>query len=89
MNVQDLIERLSELDPEAPILLAHQPSWPLQFTLRGVATSQDIANGSECEEHGHYDCDKCAAVEEPVVYLVEGNHPDHPYAPRAAWEVAC
>ena len=21
-----------------------------------------------------------------VVYLVEGGHPDHPYAPRAAWD---
>ena len=88
MNVSELIERLHDCDPEAEVLLAHQPSWPLQFTLRGVAASEDIAGASECEEHGYYDCSDCADIGETVVYLVEGSHPDHPYAPRAAFEVA-
>jgi hypothetical protein len=89
MNVAALIERLADCDPDAEVLLAHQPSWPLQFTLRGIASSEDIAMDSACEEHQHYNCHDCAAASgEPVVYLVEGGHPDHPYAPRAAWDVA-
>lgn len=89
MNVRELMERLSDLDPDAEVLLAHQPSWPLQFTLGGVASSEDIAAESECDEHKDYNCDDCVAAQgEPVVYLVEGDHPDDPYAPRAAWDVA-
>lgn len=86
MTVRDLIDRLEDLDPDAEILLAHQPSWPLQFTLAGVAAGEDVAGDVECEEHGDYNCDECA--DSGVVYLVEGNHPDHPYAPRAVWNVA-
>lgn len=88
MNVSQLIERLQDLDPNSEVLLAHQPSWPLQFTVAGVAASDDIAGESECDDHGHYSCDDCASQEPGVVYIVEGDHPDHPYAPRAAWEVA-
>jgi hypothetical protein len=89
MSVRDLIERLQDCDPEAEVLLAHQPSWPLQFEVRGVASSEDIAMSAECNGHGDYNCDDCVAAKgEPVVYLVEGGHPDHPYAPRAAWDVA-
>lgn len=73
MKVYELIEMLQECDSDAEVLMAHQPSWPLQFTLRGVATSEDIATGEE-DYPG------------PIVYLVEGSHPDHPYAPHAAWD---
>lgn len=89
MNVRDLIERLQDCDPTAEVLLAHQPSWPLQFQVRGIASSEDLAMDTECGDHGHYNCDDCAAANgEPVVYPVEGGHPAHPYAPRAAWDVA-
>lgn len=86
MTVQELIDRLAELDPSATVLLAHQPSWPLQYELRGVASSEDIATESTCDDHTAYGCPVCEVAS--VVYLVEGNHPRHPYAPRAAWEVA-
>ena len=79
MNVRELIERLEDLDPEATVLLAHQPSWPLQFNLQGVASSFDLACYAEDEEYDDT---------ESVVYLAEGDHPDHPYAPSAVWEVA-
>ena len=88
MNVRELIERLQDLDPEAEVLLATQPSWPLQFVIGGVATSEDIDMDSECEEHQHYNCADCAAAKTNVVYLVEGGAAEDPYAPRAAWDVA-
>lgn len=86
MTVQELIDRLSEMDPGATVLMAHQPSWPLQFELRGIASGEDIAGETRCEDHQSYGCPLCDAL--LVVYLVEGSHPAHPYAPRAAWEVA-
>ncbi|WP_159623365.1 hypothetical protein [Ruania rhizosphaerae] len=85
MTVEELIEKLQECDPGAEVLLAHQPNWPLQFQVGGVASGEDIAGETECDEHHDYNCDECA---EPVVYLVDGDHPGHPYAPRAAWTVA-
>ena len=87
MTVEELIERLSELDSQATVLLAHQPSWPLQFEIAGVAASEDWVADTRCDEHGSYDCPVCRVP--AVVYLVEGDVPQAgPYAPRAAWEVA-
>lgn len=99
MNVRDLIELLESYDPEATVRLAVQPNWPLQYALARVASAEDIALDSPCEEHGDYNCDECAEGSngegrdgeggEAVVYLVEGGHPydASPYAPRAAWDV--
>lgn len=70
MTVQELIERLSELDPEATVRLATQPSWPLAFEMGGVATSQDIMdvdidyNGvpeGPCPDHEVEACEECLA----------------------------
>ena len=36
MNVRELIELLDDYDPEAPVLIAHQPSWPLAEVVAGV-----------------------------------------------------
>lgn len=88
MNVRELIEILEDCDQEAEVLLAHQPSYPLQFTLRGVATSDDLVGETRCDQHDHYSCDECVGDREPVVYLAEGHHPDHPYADAAIWDVA-
>lgn len=85
MTVQELIERLQTADPDAEVLLAQQPNWPLRFTIHGVATGADLAGETECSEHGHYSCDECASA---VVYIVEGDQPDHPYAPVEAWAAA-
>ena len=32
MNARDLIEMLEDLDPETEIRLAHQPSWPFEYS---------------------------------------------------------
>lgn len=85
-TVADLIAHLSDLDPDAVVRLATQPNWPLAYALGGIATSEDISGENQCSEHGHYNCEDCQ--KQGVVWLVEGNSCDHPYAPRAAWDAA-
>jgi hypothetical protein len=83
MTVQQLRDLLEDCDPEAEVLLAHQPSWPLQFTVRGVYAPEPFDPTDPINE----------GVEPPedrgnVVYIVEGSQPFYPYAPREAWDAA-
>jgi hypothetical protein len=81
MTVGDLRALLENLDDEAEVRLATQPSWPLAFHLAGVTTSQELF---EREQEVFADEDTSE-----VVWLVAGDHPsDSPYAPREAWAVA-
>jgi len=87
MTVNKMIERLQEVADdgfgEYEVRLAFQPSWPLQFTVAGIAAPDDEsrAMGEPDEEP-----DDAASV----VYLVEGGHPDDdsPYAPAWAFAAA-
>jgi hypothetical protein len=57
---------------------AQQPAWPLRFTIAGV-----------CAWEGVEDDDEHVAMDTPVVYICEGQHPDGtPYAPRDVWAIA-
>jgi hypothetical protein len=86
MTVQQLRDLLGNCDPEAEVLLAHQPSWPLQFTVKGIYAPDRFDPDDPYNE----------GIEPPederdygnVVYIVEGSHPAHPYAPREAWDAA-
>lgn len=87
MTVNELLERLREAADEGfgecEIRLAFQPTWPLQFTVAGIAAPNDEsrAQGEPDEEP-----DDAASV----VYVVEGGHPadDSPYAPAWAFAAA-
>lgn len=83
-TVADLIERLQELPEDAVVRIAHQPTYPLQFALRGVADSREVADWDEDEPSTHAD------DETVIVWLVDGDHPhdDSPYAPSAIWDAA-
>lgn len=35
-TVEDLIGTLSEMDPQAPVMVAVQPIWPFEHTITGV-----------------------------------------------------
>ena len=72
MTLGELIAHLDGLLDEG--LLATQPSWPLQFRCSGVAGSDLL--------HGDEDDQPVLGDEERAVWLVEGGHPFHPYAPR-------
>ena len=77
MTVNELVERLQEVADdglgECEVRLATQPSWPLQYSVGGIATPDDTVE----------------VPETPVIYLVEGNpiH-ESPYAPDWAFTTA-
>lgn len=71
-TVQDLLDALSEHDPEAEIRVATQPSWPVQYVLRAPVSTHDVDGP---QDGGN------------VVWLVAGDHPPSgPYAPSGLWE---
>lgn len=88
-TITDLIARLEEIAeeyPDAEVLLATQPNWPLRFGIAGVATSAEIDDqDGDMARHG-----SAEPLEQPVVvYIVEGSSDrDEPHAPLAAWEAA-
>ena len=90
MTVDELIERLEEISDgeglgSAEVLIAIQPTWPLQSNLRGVAISTELPGDAE----GEIEEDQDDQDEEPaVVWLVEGAQCEHPYAPRGVFEAA-
>ncbi len=74
MKVKELIEILSTLDPEAAVVLASQPSYPMEYALRGVAVRSDF-----CED------ERLSSGAQPSdVLLLEGSHLR--YGARAAWD---
>lgn len=46
MNVEELIERLSELDRDAEVRLATQPGWPFEYSLAQVHQSVQVPEGA-------------------------------------------
>ena len=53
-TVGELREYLEQFEDDAPIMLAHQPSWPLAEVLQDVRTAEDEDEEIECEEHDGY-----------------------------------
>jgi hypothetical protein len=89
MIVSELIELLQDADPEAEVLVAHQPGWPLQHTVHGVYDAAD--HEQACDEHDAYECDECDSppVNDHVYLVASDSHPEAgPYAPRDAWDGA-
>jgi hypothetical protein len=52
MNVEELIERLNEFDPAAPVRFASQPNWPLEYDIDNVVCVDlsDEENDEELQE---------------------------------------
>lgn len=40
-TVAELIERLQEHDPDAPLAIASQSAWPMEYTLADVASTDE------------------------------------------------
>ena len=82
MTVNEMIERLQEVaeagSGDCELRLAFQPSWPLQFTIGGVAEPEDLSPDEEPVDAAS------------VIYIVQGDHPsdDSPYAPAWAFDTA-
>jgi hypothetical protein len=79
MKVQELIEALSELDPEAEVRWMGQPHWPLEYTIRGVTCRSELVDDDEDED------DSSNEDKPDDVILVEGEHVG--YGNRNAWYV--
>ena len=84
MKVSELIEILSDMDPEAQVLVASQQNWPFECALYGVARRAEM-NGDDPDD------DEVAATYEPGtspsdVFLCEGTQLR--YGSKTAWEVA-
>jgi hypothetical protein len=71
-TVGELLELLADLDPELPVLIAHQPAWPLAEVVAGLVHSGDS------------DLDTFDSEIAECVWLVAGGpqHSRNPYAPR-------
>jgi hypothetical protein len=78
-TVQDLLDLLTGYDPETPVLIAHQPGYPLAETLAGVAHRDDVPAELGDEDQA-----------DDVVWLVAGGHPwdRSPYAPAWVFDAA-
>jgi len=79
MKVAELIRLLERMDEGADVMVAYQPSWPLQEKLSDVVEYRE----GEDDEDDRYDDEG-----EPVVYLVAGGQSAArgPYAPRGVFE---
>lgn len=63
MTVQELIDILSDCNPNAEVRLAFQPEWPFEYAIGEVVSSQDF-DLDEDEDEDEEDI-------EPVVYIGE------------------
>jgi hypothetical protein len=85
LTVNEMIDRLQEVaengSGDCELRLAFQPSWPLQFTVGGIAEPEEPKDPSSDEE---------PVDATQIVYIVEGSHPsdNSPYAPAWAFEAA-
>ena len=86
MTVQELIMLLEDCDPEAEVRLAHQAHYPLAFHAQGIAVPVEDGEAGLDD----YDDDNAEEDAQPenVVWILEGSHPDQPYAPSYLWDIA-
>ena len=89
MKVKSLIEALRSCDPDAEVLLAFQPHWPLETALKGIAVRKEFKDGAE----GHGGDDEAPPAHPPRdgeaesdVVLVQGDFLR--YGSKDAWDVA-
>jgi hypothetical protein len=90
MTVGELRDLLEDESEDTVLRIVHQPSWPLQEVIGGIANSRDIDEESDEEEDATATTDT-DADEPSILYLVANGHPDgrrdSPYGPRGAWDV--
>ena len=88
MKVNELIEILQEMDPEAEVLIMSQQSWPFENDLAGVCQRSDLVeeDDGEVEEEDQGRCIGGDELPSNDVFLVEGTQLR--YGSKRAWDVA-
>lgn len=82
MTVGEMKRLLEDMDDEMEVRIAHQPGWPLQYTVSDLIEApifeeEDIDDEDLADDEvlPHDDCPR-------VAYVVEGSqHYDNPYLP--------
>jgi hypothetical protein len=81
MIVHELIELLAEVkDQDAEVRIGHQPTYPLQFEITGIAVpAEDMVGEQVLDEDGEIP---------QAVYILDDEHPEgeNPYIPKVLWE---
>lgn len=52
-TVEDLIGALEEMDPQAPVMVAVQPSWPFEHSITGVINAQNGTVSLASKQEGY------------------------------------
>ncbi|MEQ6896231.1 hypothetical protein [Microbacterium sp. KR10-403] len=102
MKVQDLIDQLSDLNPEAELRIAYQPSWPMWESVTaaqaGTEEAQAINEDGLCSQcfasMDEHDDEECDGREEGVDVLTAEDAPavylvgggSNHYASKSLWE---
>jgi hypothetical protein len=63
-TVGELIACLEALDPDAPVAIASQPSWPFEFAIHTLAVADDgtVYIAQESQEKGYLPQAACQAL---------------------------
>jgi hypothetical protein len=82
MKVREMIDILSQFDPEATIYLAAQPGYPVEYATVGVAVRSELEGEGEPEAR----TSPVANSRPNDVLIAEGSF--ERYGDRRTWEVA-
>lgn len=81
MTVGEIKRLLEDMDDEMEVRIAHQPEWPLQYTISEVIDTPIFDQDDLLDDPDNDEVivpDDC----ERVAYIVEGSqHRDNPYLP--------
>ena len=86
MTVQELIDLLTECNPDSEVLLASQSHYPLEHELRGLTTRREMVRAESEDEGGDDDVDNDEDSDMDEVILVDGAF--RGYGSKTAWRVA-
>ena len=90
MTIDDLIEYLEhyrdEIGGDAEVRLMTQPNWPLEYTICGLASQDEMDEQIEDDGEEEEASEETADDDEPVLYIVEGRQVG--YGSKRTWDVA-
>ena len=89
MKVRQLIEYLEQYDPEGEVLLAMQPSWPFEYSIRKVISREKVLDMMPRRQNyldgSDDDIELPEGAHENDVFLTEGEQLR--YGSKHCWEV--